>query len=54
MGRIKCGGGEGGEPALSPPGWKSYASRVDCYPSRAHEGCAGGSVPMLSAGTSGL
>lgn len=25
--RIKCGGGEGGEPALSPPGWKSYASR---------------------------
>lgn len=26
MRRIKCGGGEGGEPALSPPGWKSYAS----------------------------
>ena len=29
MGRIKCGGGDGGEPARSPPGWKSYASRVD-------------------------
>lgn len=26
MGRIECGGGEGGEPVLSPPGWKSYAS----------------------------
>jgi len=26
--RIDCGGGEGGEPALSPPGWKSYASRM--------------------------
>lgn len=26
MGRIECGGGEGGDPALSPPGWKSYAS----------------------------
>lgn len=25
MGRIECGGGEGGEPVLSPPGWKSYA-----------------------------
>ena len=28
MGRIDRGGGEGGDPALSPPGWKSYASRV--------------------------
>jgi hypothetical protein len=28
VGRIECGGGEGGEPAPSPLGWKSYASRV--------------------------
>jgi hypothetical protein len=26
--RIKCGGGEDGEPALSPLGWKAYASCV--------------------------
>jgi hypothetical protein len=28
VGRIECGGGEGGEPALSPLGWKPYASRL--------------------------
>lgn len=28
MGRIKCGGGEDGEPVLSPPGWGRYTSRV--------------------------
>lgn len=27
MGRIKCGGGNGGEPARSPPGQQSYAVR---------------------------
>ena len=32
MGRIECGGGEGGEPALSPPGWKTYASCVRSTP----------------------
>jgi hypothetical protein len=46
VGRIECGGGEGGEPALSPPGWKSYASRVDRYLSGTHDGCAGGSAPI--------
>jgi hypothetical protein len=28
MGQIKCGGGEDGEPGLSPLGWKSYASHI--------------------------
>ena len=35
MGRIECGGGEGGEPALCPPGWQSYASRAR----RSHSVC---------------
>lgn len=28
MRRIESGGGEDGDPALSPPGWKSYTSRA--------------------------
>lgn len=28
MGWIKRGGGDDGEPVQSPPGWKSYASRM--------------------------
>lgn len=25
MGRIECGGGDGGEPVLSPPGWLEFS-----------------------------
>lgn len=28
MGRIKCGGGNGGEPVRSPPGRYSYTDRM--------------------------
>ena len=40
MRRIECGGGEDGEPVLSSPSWKSYASRVSCAGALAHD-CGG-------------
>ncbi len=50
MGRIKCGGGDDGEPVQSPPGWKSYASRCAAVAWRKRCGHAGLDWPRDWAG----
>jgi hypothetical protein len=51
VGRIDRGGGEGGDPALSPPGWKSYASRV-LRTQAAHDvgTCQGNRAVLIASG----
>ena len=48
--RIECGDGEDGEPDLSLPGWKSYASRMRRIWVRcSHEGVSAVRTPFKLA-----